>query len=72
MNNQVFKSILPVLGVVLGPILGIASLRTFAGWVLGSGVFGAVPLAIVVVVITLATAFLITYHSGRALIKVWN
>lgn len=71
MNKLLLKAIFPIFGVLLGPLLLIATFRSFIGMALGSGIYGAVPLALFVAVFGTIVAILITFNSVKALLKLF-
>lgn len=72
MNNILLKSTLPTIGALLGALLVVSTLRTFVGMMLGSGIYGAVPLAIVVGVVGVVGGLMLANYSLNALFKVFN
>lgn len=71
-KDKVAGSFLPVTVLILTMVFLFSVFRSVVPWVLGAGIYGVVPLTIVIAMASIFIGYVLIKYAYRQLIKNWS
>lgn len=72
MEMKLLKSTLPLSGLLFAVVCLVGGFRNVFGLILGSGMFGAVPLAFIAMAVTVILSLIVAIICSKILYKIWK